>query len=39
MTVSVGGIPVEMVIDSGASMNVIHKCLWEDLKKKLELCG
>lgn len=31
---SVGGVPVEMVIDSGASANVIDKGLREDLKKK-----
>ena len=34
MTVSVGGVPLEMVIDSGASTNVMDKHLWEDLKKK-----
>ena len=34
VTVSVGGVPVEMIIDSGASTNVIDKCLWENLKKK-----
>jgi hypothetical protein len=32
--VSVGGVPLEMVIDSGVSTNVIDKHLWEDLKKK-----
>jgi hypothetical protein len=38
VTVSVGGIPLEMVIDSGASTNVIDKYLWEDLKKKHIKC-
>ncbi|XP_028412944.1 serine/arginine-rich splicing factor RS2Z32-like [Dendronephthya gigantea] len=32
--VSVGGVSVEMVIDSGASTNVIDKYLWEKLKKE-----
>jgi hypothetical protein len=38
MTVSVGGIQLEMVIDSGTSTNVIDKHLWEDLKKKHIKC-
>ena len=31
--VNVGGIPVEMIIDSGASANVISQASWEQLKK------
>lgn len=31
--VNIGGVPVEMVIDSGASANVICQALWEQLKK------
>ena len=38
VAVSVGGVPLEMVIDSGASKNVIDKCLWENLKKKHIKC-
>jgi hypothetical protein len=38
VTVSVGGIQLEMVIDSGASTNVIDKHLWKDLKKKHIKC-
>ena len=29
LTVNIGGIPVEMTIDSGASANVISQALWE----------
>lgn len=29
LTVNIGGIPVEMIIDSGASTNVISQALWE----------
>jgi hypothetical protein len=36
--VSVGGVLLEMVIDSGASTNVMDKHLWEDLKKKHIIC-
>ena len=32
LTVNIGGIPVEMIIDSGASTNVISQALWEQLK-------
>jgi hypothetical protein len=38
VTVSVGRVQLEMVIDSGASTNVIDKHLWEDLKKKHIKC-
>ena len=37
VAVSVGGVLVEMIIDSGLS-NVIDKCLWENLKKKHIKC-
>ena len=33
VVVDIGGIPVEMIIDSGASANVISQSLWEQLKK------
>ena len=33
VVVNIGGIPVEMIIDSGASANVISQSLWEQLKK------
>ena len=29
LTVNIGGIPVEMIIDSGLSANVISQSLWE----------
>ena len=29
LTVNIGGIPVEMITDSGASANVISQALWE----------
>lgn len=32
--VNIGGIPVKMVIDSGASANVISQALWEQMKKQ-----
>lgn len=38
VTISLGGHPVEFVIDSGASANIIDKELWEDLKKKRLKC-
>ena len=38
VAVFVGGVPVELIIDSGASTNVIGKCLWENLKKKHIKC-
>lgn len=38
VTVSLGGHPVEFVIDSGASANIIDKELWEVLKKKRLKC-
>ena len=34
LTVNIGGISVEMIIDSGASANVISQALWEQLKKQ-----
>ena len=34
IAVSFGGVPVEMIIDSGGSTNVIDKCLWENFKEK-----
>ena len=34
----VRGVPVGMVIDSGASANVIDKYLWQNLKKKHIKC-
>ena len=33
VVVNIGGIPVEMIIDSGASANVISQASWEQLKK------
>ena len=36
--VSVGGVMVEMVIDSGASTNVIDKNLWSKLKQEKVKC-
>ena len=38
VAVSVEGVAVESIIDSGASTNVIDKCLWENLKKKHVKC-
>ncbi|XP_044182144.1 uncharacterized protein K02A2.6-like [Acropora millepora] len=38
ITVNIGGIPVEMIIDSGASANVISQALWEQLKKQHIKC-
>jgi hypothetical protein len=38
VTVSVGGHPVEFIIDSGASVNITDKEQWEDLKKKHLKC-
>ena len=32
--VNVGGVSVDMLIDSGASTNVFDQKLWEELKKK-----
>ena len=34
VAVNVGGVSVDMLIDSGASTNVIDQKLWEELKKK-----
>ena len=36
--VSVGGIPVDMLVDSGASTNVIDKNLWTKLKQEKIEC-
>ena len=38
ITVTVGGVPVDMLIDSGASTNVINRSRWEELKKKHIKC-
>ena len=38
LTVNIGGIPVEMIIDSGLSANVISQSLWEQLKKQHIKC-
>ena len=35
---NIGGIPVKMIIDSGASANVISQILWEQLKKQHIKC-
>ena len=32
ITINVGGIPVQMIIDSGATCNIIDQNLWEHLK-------
>ena len=34
LMVNIGGIPEEMIIDSGASANVISHAMWEQLKKQ-----
>lgn len=36
--VNVGGIGISVIIDSGASVNVIDRQLWEDLKKNKIKC-
>ena len=36
--VTVGGVVVEMLIDSGASTNVIYKNLWSKLKQDKIKC-
>ena len=38
LTVNIGGIPVEVKIDSGASANVINQALWKQLKKQHIKC-
>ena len=38
LTVNIGGIPVEMIIDSGPRANVISQALWEQLKKQHIKC-
>ena len=38
LTVTIRGIPVEMIIDSGVSANVISHTLWEQLKKQHSKC-
>ena len=38
LTVNIGGIPVEMIIDSGASANVISQALRKPLKKQHIKC-
>ena len=37
-TVRVGGVPVDMLVDSGASTNVMSLKLWEELKSKHITC-
>ncbi|XP_014672251.1 PREDICTED: uncharacterized protein K02A2.6-like [Priapulus caudatus] len=37
--VQLGGVPVKMVIDSGASANIICQSLWEQLKEKRIKCA
>ena len=34
LMVNIGGIPEEMIIDSGASANAISHAMWEQLKKQ-----
>ena len=34
----IGGVPVKMVADSGASVNIIDRALWEELKKQKLKC-
>ena len=34
LMVNIGGIPEEMIIDSGASANAISHTMWEQLKKQ-----
>ena len=36
--VQVGGIPIDMIIDSGASCNVVDRKLWEHLKRRKIQC-
>ena len=36
--VKMGGVPVNMIVDSGSSVNVIDKALWERLKKQKIKC-
>ena len=36
--VSIGGVPVHMVVDLGASTNVIDKNLWSKLKQEEIMC-
>ena len=38
LMVNMRGIPVEMIIDSGGSANVIIQALWEQLKKQHIKC-
>ena len=38
LTVNIGGIPVEMIIDSGARANGISQALWEQLKMQHIKC-
>ena len=37
-TVRVGGVPVDMLVDSGASTNIMSLKLWEELKSKHITC-
>lgn len=35
---NIGGIPVQVMIDSGSSCNIIDMKLWEELKSKIIKC-
>nr|XP_058952093.1 uncharacterized protein K02A2.6-like [Pocillopora verrucosa] len=38
LKLSVGGVELEMLVDSGATNNIIDECTWEDLKAKKIKC-
>src|SRR6218665_3661232 len=38
VALDVGGVVIEMLIDSGASCNVIDQCTWNIMKKKQVKC-
>ncbi|PFX23612.1 Transposon Ty3-G Gag-Pol polyprotein [Stylophora pistillata] len=38
LKLSVGGVELEMLIDSGATNNIVDECTWEDLKAKKIKC-
>ena len=35
LKLSVGGVELEMLVDSGATNNIVDKCTWEDLKAQV----